>query len=225
MTTATSSTFESGLGIKQIPVSIAAFGDTLKLSFQDSNKYAGVLNSPGLGVLLEDRRIQLNATLMAPHDKKNQVSKKTKNQKICSPRECPVRIIVYGLASERVAVGSLLSGAGLYLQHPSPYEYDSHVEYINPHYLLRPGSQMPDLEELSINSASGAQTPSETLDEVNKSRFIHIFDLANEVVGPLTVKPSHRLRSILQEYESSSIISKYLNIVLTRAAINSKLWL
>jgi hypothetical protein len=185
--------------MKQVPVSIAAYGDMLKLFFQDSKKYAGLLNSPALSVLLENRHIQLDATLIAPPDKKNQGSKKVREQKTSSPRECPVRIIVYGLASERIAVGNILSDADLYLQHPSPCEYDRHVEYINPHYLLRPGSQMPELEDLSINSASGAQKPSEPLDEVNRSRFIRIFDLANEVGGPLTVKPSHRLRSILQE--------------------------
>ncbi len=194
-----SSAFESSSGMKQVPVSIAAYGDMLKLFFQDSKKYAGLLNSPALSVLLENRHIQLDATLIAPPDKKNQGSKKVREQKTSSPRECPVRIIVYGLASERIAVGNILSDADLYLQHPSPCEYDRHVEYINPHYLLRPGSQMPELEDLSINSASGAQKPSEPLDEVNRSRFIRIFDLANEVGGPLTVKPSHRLRSILQE--------------------------
>ncbi len=197
--TANSSAFKSSLGMKQVPVSIAAYGDMLKLSFQDSNKYAGLLNSPALSVLLENRHIQLNATLMAPHDEKGQGSKKAKEKKTCSRRECPVRIIVYGLASERVAVGNILSGAEVYLQHPSPCEYDRHVEYINPHYLLRPGSRMPELEELSINSGTGAQKASESLDEVNRSRFIRIFDLANEVGGPLTVKPSHRLRSTLQE--------------------------
>lgn len=201
--------------MKQAPVSIAAYGDMLKLSFQDSNKYAGLITSSVLSMLLTDRCIQLNATLMAPQDNKDEVSKETKSHKTFSPQECPVQIIVYGLASERVAVGFLLSGAGLYLQHPSPCEYDRNVQYINPHYLLRPGSHMPELEQLSINSDSGAQKPSESLDEVNKSRVIRIFDLANEVGVSLTVEPSHRLRSTLQEYESSFMINKWLITVLT----------
>lgn len=223
MTTAMSS-FKSSSGIKQAPVSIAAYGDILKLSFQDSNKYAGLITSSALSMLLKGRCIQLTATLMAPHDKQNQVSKETKSHKTCSPQECSVRIIVYGLARERVAVGILLSGAGLYLQHPSPCEYDRNVQYINPHYLLRPGSHMPELEQLSINSDSGAQKPSESLDEVNKSRFMRIFDLANEEGGSLTVQPSHRLRATLQEYASSYRINKWLITVLTRAVINSGLW-
>lgn len=186
--------------MKQAPVSIAVYGDMLKLSFQDSNKYAGIITSSALCTLLKDCSIQLNAVLLAPHYKKDPVSKKTKVHKPSLSQECSVRIIVYGLASERFAVGNLLSGDGLYLQHPSISEYHRNVEYINPHYLLRPGAQMPNLEQLSINSDSRAEKPSDSLDEANKSRFIRIFDLANEVGGSVTVQPSHRLRSSLQEY-------------------------
>lgn len=199
ITTAMSS-FTGSSGMKQAPVKIAAYGDMLKLSFQDSDKYAGLVTSSALLTLLKDKCIQLNATLMAPHGNLDPGSKNSKVHKTASSRECPVRIIVYGLASERYAVGNLLSEDGLYLQHPSLSEYDKNVKYINPHYLLRPGAQMPDLEQLSINPDSGVEKPSESLDEVNKSRLIRIFDLANEVGGPLTVKPSRRLRSTLQEY-------------------------
>lgn len=218
------SSFKSSSDVKQAPVSIVAYGDMLKLSFQDSNKYAGLINSSALGILLKDRCIQLNAMLMAPHSKQDPVSRKTKVNKTCSSRECPVRIIVYGLESERFAVGNLLSDAGLYLQHPLLSEYDRNVKYVNPHYLLRPGAHMPDLEQLSINADSRVEDSSESLDEVNKSRFIRIFDLANEVGGPLTVEPSHRLRSTLQEYEFSFQINNFLITVLIRAAINSGLW-
>jgi hypothetical protein len=223
MATATSS-FKSSSGMNQVPVSIAACGDMLKLSFHDSNKYAGLITSPALSMLLKDWCIQLNATLMAPHDKRDQALEKAKILKTYLPRECSVRIIVYGLTSERVAVGNLLSDAGLYLQHPSPSEYDGHVKYINPHYLLRPGSHMPKLERLSVYSNSGTPKSSEYLDEANKSRFMRIFDLANEVGSSLTVEPSHRLRSTLEEYESSFMINKCLITVLTRAAINLRLW-
>ena len=211
--------------MKQVPVNIAADGDILKISFRDSNKYAGIINCATLGVLLNNWCIRFDATLTAPpHDKQDQALKESKNSKTCLPQECSTRIILYGLASERVAVGVLLSGAGLYLQHPTPNEYDRHVEYINPHYLLRPGSQMPELEFSPKISDPRAQKQVEPLDEVNKSRFMRIFDLANETVSPATVETSSRLRSTLQEYESSFMISKYLASVLTKVAINSGLW-
>ena len=200
VTTAAMSTVTDNSEMKQAPVSIAVYGDMLKMTFQESNKYAGLINSLPLRTLLNDWSIQFNAVLIAPHYKKDPVSKKAKVYKPSSSQECSVRIIVYGLASERFAVGDLLSDDGLYLQHPSISEYDRNVEYINSHYLLRPGAQMPNLEQLSINSDSGADKISECLDEANKTRFIRIFDLANEMGGPLTVQPSHRLRSTLQEY-------------------------
>lgn len=203
VTTTAMSSFTGSSEMKQVLVSIAAYGDMLKLSFHDSNKYAGLITSSALRTLSKDRSIQLNAILMAPHYKQDSISKKGKIQIPNSSRECPVRIIIYGLTSARFRVGNLLSDDGLYLQHPSLGEYDRNVEYINPHYLLRPGAQMPDLEQLSINSDSRVEKPSESLDEVNKSRFIRIFDLANEVGGPLTVQPSYRLRSTLQEYHIS----------------------
>lgn len=193
------SSFEGISDMKQVPVNTKACGDMLKVSFQDSNKYAGLINSPVLAMLSKNRHIQLNAVLIASLHKQDRVSKKTKTHEVCSSRECPVRIIVYGLACERVAVGSLLSDAGLYLQHPSLRERDRSVKYVNPHYLLRPGADMPELEELSIKPDSEAQKSADSLDEVKKSRLIRIFDLANEVEGPLMVEPSHRLRFTLQE--------------------------
>ncbi|KAF7508204.1 hypothetical protein GJ744_009501 [Endocarpon pusillum] len=204
LATATSP-FKSSSGTQQVPVSIAACADMLKLSFQDSKKYAGLITCPALSMLSKDWCIQLSATLMAPNDKLDQVSKKAEVHNSCVSRKLPVRIMVYGLTSERVAVGNLLSGAGLYLQHPSASEYDGHVKYINPHYLLRPGSHMPNLEQLSVSSDSGSPKSSESLDEVNKCRFLRVFDLANEVGSSLTAEPSCRLRSTLKEHQLTAL--------------------
>lgn len=205
MTTVMSS-FENSSETQQAPLSIAAYGDMLKLSFQDSNKYAGLITLSALITLFKDPGIQLNATLIAPHGRKVPDLKKAKIHATSLSRECPVRIIVYGIASQRFAIGNLLSDAGVYLQHPSVQEYDRNVKYINPHYLIRPGAQMPDLEQLSINSDAGVEKPAESLDEVNKSCVMCIFDLANEVGSLRTVEPSRRLQSTLQEYDSSFLI-------------------
>ena len=179
---------------------MVACGDMLKLSFQDSNKYAGLVISAALSTLLNDRSIQLNATLTAPHNKRDQISEKTRINSTYLPQDSSVRIIVYGLASEKVAVGNILSDAGLFLQHPLSNEYDRHVTYINPHYLLRPGSQMPELEQLSTNADSGAPNSPDALDEANKNRFMNIFDHANETDVSLIIKPNYRLRTTLEKY-------------------------
>ena len=193
------SSFKGSLGMNQVPVNVAAHGDMLKLAFPDSNEYAGLVVSSALSTLLTDWRIQLGVTLTAPYDNQDKGSKKAKSRESHLPQECPVRIVVYGCESQRVGVGNILSDAGLYLQHPLPSEYDRTVQYINPHYLLRPGCQMPDLEHLAIDSDSGVQKSSAPLDEANKSRFMHIFDLANVVEESSAIEPSPRLRSPLHE--------------------------
>lgn len=58
-------------------------------------------------------------------------------------------------------IGVILSDDGLYLQHPSPAQYGLELEYHNPHYLVRPGSEMPKLEELSLFSAQRVKNPRE----------------------------------------------------------------
>lgn len=218
------SSFKKSSGMNSVPVSIAAYGDMLKLSFQDSNKYAGLINSPTLSKLLKECRIQLNATLAAPENSQDKASKAKKSYQADSTRECLVRIVIYGLASERATVGVLLSDAGLYLQHPSQSEYDRNVEYINPQFLLRPGAHMPELEQLSINASSTKQNSSESWDEANKSRVLRIFDLANEAVSSVTIKPSSRLRSTLQRYQPFSMINRVIATALTKIAISSRLW-
>lgn len=194
------SSFKNKLDIKQAPVNITACGDMLKLSFQDSNTYAGLINSPALSKLLTESCIQLSAVLVKPLAMRDQNMKRTKMYKQSLTQECPVRIVVYGRKCERLAIGNILSDAEFCLQHPLSGEYDQQVEYINPHYLLRPGAEMPQSEGLSICSDSGNSKSSETLDDADKGRFLRIFDLANGAENSLRAEPSPRIRSTLEEY-------------------------
>jgi hypothetical protein len=93
----------------------------------------------------------------------------------------------------------LLSDAGLFLQQPSAAECIGDIEYCNPHYLVRPGSQMPKLDELSISLDMQNTAMSETLDEASKNRFMRIFDFANDTNISSRITPSPRLRSTLME--------------------------
>lgn len=136
---------------------------------------------------------------MAPHpDPGFKGFKVDKSSKIDLPQDCPVRILIYGLMRESTVVGKLLSDTGLYLQHPSATEYDRLVRYNNPHFLIRPGSLMPKLEELPFLSESATSTASDSLDEASKSRFMRIFDLASESGISPQVEPSSRLLSSLK---------------------------
>ena len=212
--------------MKQVPVNISTDGNMLKLFFRDSNRCAGIIDCSTLYVLLKNWCIRLDATLTVPsHDRQARASKRTNINQTCSSRDCSIRVILYDLTKKKDAIESLLSNAELYLQHPTPTEYDRRVEYVNPHYLLRPGSRMPELEYSPTNSDSGAhQKQGEPLDQLHKNRVMHIFDLANETGSLATVEASSRLRSTLREYRSSLKISKYSPAVLTIIAINSGLW-
>lgn len=199
------STFTGSKATKLAPVNIKAFGDVLKLTFQDSDKYAGLLSLPALSRLLEEFTVKLTATLIAPQSRPSSQSSNKDNHKVSkfTSHECTVRIIVYGVLREKDAVANSLSEAGLYLQHPSPAECDRQVPYFNPQYLLRPGAQMPRLEELPLSANvknSAMSSDSSLLDEANKSRLMQIFNnSANGVGASFQVEPSPRLRSTLKE--------------------------
>ncbi len=193
------SSFTGNQGNNTAPVNIKPFGDILKLYFQDSNKYAGLLTLPVLTKILDEFVVKFDATLVASKSQLSRTSGR-KATKRDSSRECCVRITVYGLKREKSAVSNLLSEAALYLQQPSAAECDREVEYCNPHYLLRPGSQMPMLEELSISSDFRNQTAPDALDEANKSRFMRIFDSAADFKITSRVISSPRLRSTLKGY-------------------------
>lgn len=178
-------------------VDISTYGDGVKLTSQDSKKYAGFLNSPALRQLLDRSAVRLKATLYQESQQKLKPPKKA--AKPSNGR--PVKIVVFGMQQDSDAIGDVLSQAGLYLQHPSGLDYDEYTKYCNPHYLLRPGSQMPNLETLSV--AGGAQTGSEMAkrDEVYIARLLRIFDCDDTtgVKAPVTLDPSPRLSSTLLE--------------------------
>jgi hypothetical protein len=103
---------------------------------------------------------------------------------------------LYGFRKDKDAVGDTLSAAELYLQHPTAY--DPGVEYINPQYLLRPGAQMPKLEQI-FSATSISDPQQELLNDSQKRQVYQIFDSA---VGPSTFSEllqSPRLQTPLKE--------------------------
>ena len=163
----------------------------LKLYYEESNKYAGLLVSPSLTRLIQEFSVTLFATLCPSKSQKNRKPGST-------PRECPIQIVIYGFLAEKMSVGNLLSEGGLFLQHP--IEYDKRVEYINPQYLVRPGSRMPKFESGAFAAGSSSTSSTEeVLDEISKNQLLQVFNSAS---GPnlfSKVKPSPRLQASLQE--------------------------
>jgi hypothetical protein len=191
------SSWTGSQGNRATPVTLSPLADIVKLSFQDSKKYAGILDLPTLCKLQKEFTIEYTAMIVASGSQKGQRTGATTT--VNSTHDCLVRIVVYGVKSEGPAVSNLLSEAGLYLQHPSSTELYKHVDYQNPHYLLRPGSQIPKLEALSLSTDRNDVARDEALDEVHKSRLMQIFNSANGPVSSLNVTFSPRLKSILKE--------------------------
>lgn len=170
-------------------------GDIIKLSFEDSDEFAGILNLPVLCRLLDDFTVKLQASLIiAPEYPSKLKTDKPKS----SVKECKIRIVVYGMKDDKAAVGRLLSDADLYLQHPSALECIS-TEYCNPHYLRRPGSEIPKLEDLSLSTDHTVMSGRDRLDEVDMARLLRTFDSTGEygTKGLATIDPSPRLNCTL----------------------------
>jgi hypothetical protein len=169
----------------------------LKLKTLDSDKYAGLISCSVLGTLLDEVNVNFIATLATgTHQSNGGIGKISKLDR---PQERAVRIVIYGLKDDRYTVGNMLSDAGIFLQQPSVTECDRDTEYCNPHYLVRPGSQMPRLDALSICTDTRNAAISDQLDEVNKHRFMQIFDTADGKEIRSHIRPSGRLASTLKE--------------------------
>ena len=192
------SSFTGDQGSRIAPVNIRPCRDILKLYFQDSNKYAGLIALPALCSLLDKCHVKFGATLIASPSKPSPARVKNTKSRFAS-HECSVRIIIYGLKSEKGAVGELLSNASLYLQQPSATEHGTDAEYCNPHYLVRPGGQLPVLEELAISSDTRTKEASETLNEAEKSRLLRLFESTDDFGVASQLIASPRLRSTLKE--------------------------
>ena len=187
---------------KATALTVALLGNVLKLSFQDTGKYAGLITSEPLGRLVSDFSVALTARILPTE---RQSEKRSKKNADSLKVEVPVRVLVHGLMAQKDAVARFLSDHDLFFQHPFQDELHSSVPYFNPHYLLRPGAEMPDLSRLSLLCGFTNRTPAEVLSDVAKAQLMRVFDLAYDPGESITAKPSPRLRTTLQRYRHRPI--------------------
>ncbi|KAK0715223.1 SNF2 family N-terminal domain-containing protein [Lasiosphaeris hirsuta] len=196
--TTSSSSFS---GPRAAPIFALVYGKILKLTFSDSGKYAGILNSPVLCSLPQDFKVRFSARLLPPD---REPEPKPGKQQLKLPKLCPVRIVIYAMRGDEGVIGHKLSDAGLFLQHPAAHECNSEsVRYSNPHYLARPGSEPPKLEEWSLTTNGSSPSKADRLDEVGMSRLLRIFDFAESDGSgvSVTVDPNARLSSTLMSHQ------------------------
>ncbi|KAF5667795.1 hypothetical protein FHETE_5564 [Fusarium heterosporum] len=179
--------------------------------YNDDGKLTDLLVSDGLASLSTHFLVRMTASFVSDpsEDKdgseaKGSIAKGSKAKKRTGfDNGRPARIVVYGMSKDAVAVGAHLSEAQLYLQHPSPDEYDHSSQYHNPHLLLRPGASMPRIQDLKLQreEEKPIQSSVTVLDEVSKGRIWRILDSATGGDVSSQVACSTRLRSTLREHQ------------------------
>ncbi|KUJ17015.1 uncharacterized protein LY89DRAFT_616746 [Mollisia scopiformis] len=205
------SSFALENGTHSVPVNLKPFGGIFMLQSQNSGAHVGILSNSGLVNALRQLRLKLDATVRISEIKGIRESGKPKMKKFApatAAREYSIRIILYGLRDDKVAMGSLLSDAGFFLQHPYATEIISEVQYDNPHYLLRPGAEMPELEHLHLDIVDHSSAQTEPGNEISKSRFLKIFETAGADWGTVTapnMSLSPRLRSPLMSHQITAL--------------------
>ncbi|KAF4986153.1 hypothetical protein FDECE_16101 [Fusarium decemcellulare] len=190
-------------------VDMRSCGSYFKLYTLESSVYAGIVTEPTLSELLTKHSVTLSAKLIAPTSPPRKGKRKPVNTEALPSnlnQGTSLRVMVYGSMREASQIGRILSASGHYLQHPSPQDIQQstiEVEYFNPHYLLRPGCQMPRLEDLEIDCEYASATS--TLDETSKAQLMGIFDSAGDLSIKPTAEPSPRLRTRLQEHQLTAL--------------------
>ncbi|RAH68766.1 DEAD/DEAH box helicase [Aspergillus aculeatinus CBS 121060] len=152
---------------------------------------------PALVDFLKQYRVKLVGTLFAA-----QFDKDDGTEYYWEPE---LRIAVYGSINDKDAVGTCLSDAGMYLQHPTSAEYDPRFPYVNPHYLVRPGGEMPRIDELRISDHEQGSQVSERLNEGVKSELFRILDTVNTYEGSYEACSSPRLASRLKPHQEVAL--------------------
>lgn len=150
-----------------------------------------------LNDVLENYTVQFKATLIAS---KESCAKKDREKNSAKSRDYDVRIVINGLKQDRAAIGKLLSDGQVFLQHPFATECAKNLKYCNPHYLVRPGTELPALEHLCLDEESDEKDGEQMrMDEASLVRLQRIFDNteADGISGVPMIDPSPRLNSTL----------------------------
>lgn len=203
------------------PATLSFEGKMVRVYVGDGSTCVAILISEALSSLRRDFSVTLSAIICGKKARSVAIQGSKPESITLKPRICPVRIIVYGILNEKDVIADALSQAGLFLQHPGEADFDRKVKYFNPQYLLPPGEDMPQIENLNISRCCGgdedfgAPGVRESLGELEKNEILRIFDSACDFDTGLTdtANPSPRLRTKLKRYADRGV---YLaNVLIT----------
>ncbi|KAF5627127.1 helicase-like transcription factor [Fusarium sp. NRRL 52700] len=171
----------------EVTVNLRQCGSIMKLTTADTGAYAGIVTDLFPLDLLHRPSMKLSALFTAP---------------------ASLRVIILSHIDETAEIGTILSNNDLFLQHPSPREieyFDLEMEYLNPHYLVTPGSRMPQLEDLAIEYNDRTSIASLALDDQKKDQLIGVFDTPADLSIRPTTDPSPRLQTRLKDYQLKAL--------------------
>ncbi|RKL29942.1 hypothetical protein BFJ72_g11811 [Fusarium proliferatum] len=156
--------------LSHVPIELRFSGHVISLHVEGSGNYMGRIESKAIVDLVEDYQVTLATTLECPP-----VKKKKSTDSFQTPKT--LHIVVYGLRKDMNEIGDILEDSELFLQHPT--EYDTRLEYLNPQYLLRPGSTIPRADSATFQAIAKQHPPEQVMAEKEKSEVHRVFDSAN----------------------------------------------
>ncbi|KAF4443330.1 SNF2 family domain-containing [Fusarium acutatum] len=135
------------------------FRHVVSLYVEGSGNYMGRIESKAIVDLVQDYQVTLATTLKcSPVQKKSTDSFQT-------PKT--LHIVIYGLRKDMNDIGDFLEDSELFLQHPT--ECDTRLEYLNPQYLLRPGSTIPRVNGASFQALANPQSSDQVMEHQKKA--------------------------------------------------------
>ncbi|KAM5360851.1 hypothetical protein ACJZ2D_013480 [Fusarium nematophilum] len=195
------------------PVTLSFEGRLLRVYRKDSSERIAVVLSDALFRLVNEFAVTLTATVCGRRQRvfDGREGPERAIAKMPGTKVCSLRIICYGFLQQRHDVADILAKGDLFLQHPGPAEFDRAVKYLNPHYLLPPGEDMPDIEKLSIYTCCAGQgarsgAPRDALGEHEQSQIFKIFNTTFQGDGAMaTIEPSPRLVTKLKRHQIEAL--------------------
>ncbi|KAI0154180.1 hypothetical protein GGR57DRAFT_467470 [Xylariaceae sp. FL1272] len=188
------------------PLQVSLIGDILSFQYEHTSKRAGFVASEALARLLRECSVTLSAVIGQSNTHRDSKSSTRFEWDIESH---PLRILVYGVRSQKDTVTKILDGGSLFLQRPGVSGYDKRVEYFNPMYLLRAGERMP--REAYFSRPEDRKLPGATAEtqehEIETGMALELFNEANGSNARVSskLKQSPRLVSQLKEHQLTAL--------------------
>ncbi|KAF4944314.1 hypothetical protein FSARC_14703, partial [Fusarium sarcochroum] len=190
------------------PASLQIEDGLIKVYIESSRKQITVVKCDTLARVMRKFTVTLTATVCTKQQSMFSASdtKRRNAFHIESTSFCYLRVVVYGFLKEMKDIATSLAEDCLFFQHPGEMEYDRTVKYKNPHYLLPPGEDMPDIESLSVYTCCAKRggrsgEVRNSLAELDQDQIIRVFNTAYQAKEALrTIEPSQRLATKLKSF-------------------------